>query len=1108
MHNLNKKVKIVRILSFFMVFLFSVHLSFGQEEGLKNIQNFSPTEYHSSSQNWAIIQDNRGVMYFGNSESILEYDGVTWRNIKLSNQSIVHSFAKDSLGNIYVGGIGDFGFLQADSIGKMGYHSLLDKVEKADLDFQNVWYTHYSGKSIFFVTRNTLFRLRNGEIKSWKSENTFGPCITLGDKTYVHSLKKGMLQLVGDSLKISPNGEFFNDKVVFFYIPLAEEKLLVGTAHAGLYIYDLSENQTNIKKNKIEVFKTEIDKLLKSELLYCGKSMQNEKIVLGTINAGAYLIDRQGKLISKINDGLRNNMIYDVAFDKNNNLWLATDNGISKVDINSPISFWDITSGINNAVDDIERFNDTLFFSGFGGMYYIENNQAKTVPGLTTEAYCLIKFKVPDETSKEILLSGTRFKKIAETSHSKAKQVIDKDPWDLFQSNIDPSLLYISDDYGLHIAAYKNQKWELLGKVVGIACDVRQIKEDKNGEIWLSTYINGIIRILPSDDILKPRDIIRYGTKDGLLSIKDTYIYNFDNRFIFVSGLGIYRFDESINQFIPDSTFGSAYCDGSRSVITLTKDNFQRVWISGKKDDKTYINVLMPNEQGEYILLETNNINMLPSMMVSTIYSDNDSIMWIGGTEGLYRIKGTLNDASTSYNTLIRNVIAVEDTLYFGTQSGLNNEKGQLVVKESRPLNYSQNSVEFQYASPFFRKEKSTVYQTWLEGLNKDWSLWSPETEKHYLNLFEGTYSFHVRAKNINNDISTEAVYEFIILPPLHRTFWAYLLYFFFLIGLIYLIVYFYSKRLKTANLKLEKIIKERTHEVEIKNNTLEKQKEKIEIQNKHLQKLNYELGQTNEEIQAQSEKVIVLNSELQQQYIEIEVQRNQLKELLSTRDRLFSIIAHDLKSPFNSLIGLSDILSTDLDDFSAEQIQKIGIAINQSAKSGFKLLENLLAWALSQTGRISYEPENIDINEMLNEVLWSYTGIASQKDSKLLFEAKNEPLVFIDKNMIHTVIRNLVSNAIKFTHRNGSIIISTSHEEQYVLVSIKDTGLGISKEDQSKLFRMDTIISTQGTENEKGTGLGLLLCKEFVEKNKGKLALESSLGKGSTFTIKLPVAE
>lgn len=250
-----------------------------------------------------------------------------------------------------------------------------------------------------------------------------------------------------------------------------------------------------------------------------------------------------------------------------------------------------------------------------------------------------------------------------------------------------------------------------------------------------------------------------------------------------------------------------------------------------------------------------------------------------------------------------------------------------------------------------------------------------------------------------------------------------------------------------------------------------------------------------------QNQELKELNAGLEQK---VEQRTKELRDLNATKDKFFSIIAHDLKNPFNTLIGFSELLLTNLEAYDKEHIKDFVNIINSTSKSAYSLLENLLEWSRAQTGKLKMEPSDINLHDIVEENVNLLNAVAEKKGIKLTSKVDSNTIAFADENMIKTVIRNLISNALKYT-KDGAVTISSFEKDGYVETYVADTGTGISNDNLEKLFRIDVNFSLKGTDEETGTGLGLILCKEFVEKNKGKINVKSELGKGSEFSFTLP---
>jgi signal transduction histidine kinase len=230
-----------------------------------------------------------------------------------------------------------------------------------------------------------------------------------------------------------------------------------------------------------------------------------------------------------------------------------------------------------------------------------------------------------------------------------------------------------------------------------------------------------------------------------------------------------------------------------------------------------------------------------------------------------------------------------------------------------------------------------------------------------------------------------------------------------------------------------------------------------------------------------------------------------ELRKANATKDKFFSIIAHDLRSPFHALYGLTDHISSNFNKLSNRDLKEFIDLIHQSADRLLNLLENLLYWSRTQRGKINFNPKQLKLENIVQATADLLRISANEKNIQLKKECNHHSPVYGDEEMITTVIRNLTSNAIKFTEPQGTVTIKTRERENEILVSVKDDGLGISEENQQKLFRVEANYSTYGTQQEPGTGLGLILCKEFVEKHGGQIWVDSEINKGSTFTFTLP---
>lgn len=272
--------------------------------------------------------------------------------------------------------------------------------------------------------------------------------------------------------------------------------------------------------------------------------------------------------------------------------------------------------------------------------------------------------------------------------------------------------------------------------------------------------------------------------------------------------------------------------------------------------------------------------------------------------------------------------------------------------------------------------------------------------------------------------------------------------------------------------------------------------------------KTEKELIEANEKLRISENELIREAKKLEFINKELELKEKELIELNANKDKFFSIIAHDLRSPFTGLMGVAQFMSKFATEMSSEELQKNAERIYDAARGVFTLLENLLNWSRLQIGAVEFDPASLNLKDMIEQIFSIYKHNAIEKKINLLNNVDIEAKVLADFKMTDAVFRNIINNALKFTPHGGEVKVYTKLRDSEVEIAIEDNGIGIAKEDIEKLFRIDVQYTRSGTNEEKGSGLGLILCKEFVEKNEGKLWVESKINKGSIFKISLPRAK
>ena len=1065
-----QNLKIVLTLCVSVLFLQQV---LANEKGQLHVRNYSPQEYDWYSQVWSITQSHSGLMYFGTRYGVLEFDGVTWRKIKLPGYKIARTIATAPDGTIYVGGHSDIGFLENDVSGMVQYRSLLPKVPVDEQDFGRVWDIGFSEQGVWFVSKNTVLLYSKQKVRAISCEFDLNELIIVDNRVFFQSFDKGMFEYIADSLIYLKNSIGAPADQAWYSSMFSNQKYMLGYVGDGVYELDFGSLHNNTFDNPPVRMIPELDSLFEQYYTYSGIALDHNRMAINFAEYGLVVVDRNGhieKTLTKKN-GLRSDFILSMYHDREENLWLATDNGISKVYVNSPVSFWSGEKQIGTSIVDIHIHNNKFYLASFAGMFSMQGNKLEEIEGISAECNEIETFKVPGTDGRELLLAGTDVEGLCVIKGDSVSEIIKYlRLWTLYQSRLNPNILYIGLDDGLLLYDYNNGDWTNLGKLPGVENAILNIAEGDNGILWLMRE-NDIYKVIPSEDIQNPKEVrVIPLMLEGLFETFYDMVY-YQGKLLICSTSGLFELDMHSERLSPFVGFGAQFSDGSRSVDGINALGTDTVLIWGEENGSYFATWAIKSKDG-YDLEEENRFFYLPQMTIDLVMLDKDSVIWVVGTDGLFKVDPVAQQNEIASEILIRKMLARNDSVVFANDKIL--KKHHAV---HRGISFDLNRLRFEFAAPDFFDEDKTQYSFWLEGLEEDWSAWGNKTSADYYFVYEGDYTFNVKAKNKLGKESPVASLSFTIMAPWYRSTVACILYVLLIIAIWWIIGSQRNKRLRKVNQKLAERIDKRTREI----------------------------VQKNEEIQAQSDHLKQLNNDLQTQNSTIEEQRDQLKELNATKDKFFSIIAHDLKSPFQALIGFSEMLSEEFSDFSEDEVADIICMMNKSATTGFNLLENLLDWANSQTNKITCRPERIRVMELIDSVMGLQCSQAMTKNIKLHVGCPKELTIYADRHMISTTLRNLVSNAIKFSHVGGTIDVFVLEKNNFVTIQVKDNGVGMSNEHLHDLFKIDTITSTLGTSNEKGTGLGLILCKEFVEANHGTIEVQSTVGKGTVFTVELP---
>lgn len=1212
-----------------MLGFFICHSLYAQnppEIGNLFIHNYTGKEYKGYPQNWGIIQDERGMIYAANNIGILEYDGVNWRMIYQSvGTTTFRSLALGKEGRIYLGMEGNMGYLKADSKGEYRFHSLLTYIPEDLRDFLEPWRIYATREGIYFQTQERLFRFTETadgwEVKHWEPEHRFMFCFWLDETLYVHQRNIGLMKLENDELVLIPGGELLVQDRLQVMLPLHKEgadslNYLLFTFTHGAFTYDGHE----VKKYPTN---PAFDAFVNDNPIYKGTLLNDGTIALASIGNGLVIVDREINILQIINSnsGLQDNNVYEVFLAEYpaNYLWLALDRGISRVDVANPMSIYGEELGLHGIVLSVIRYQEHIYAGAAAGLAKLnpQTNKFDLIPGLDGSQV----WQMHEIDGELIVVSGVGISKVIDD------EVVDLIPsingdfttYCLTRSTLDSNRYYAGITGGLAVVEKKaDSSWRKV-QMFPLNKQVRSIEEAKDGTLWLGTTLPGITKVsFPSAiENFNDVDISLLKEEHGLPNLP-TIVRKMDGEMYFLNTKGVFKYQQEENLFHLDTTLSQYTAARDFDDYILKKTPNGDIWL----DIGDGLTLLSAQPNGTY-QVDRSLFRPFSSDAFSNIYVEENGITWIAFSEGLIRYDSRkLQYNSENYSVFIRNVYTKDDSIIYHGDN--------IQVFQDLSLVYDYNQLRINFAAPYFKQEDQTQYQSWLEGFQSDWTTWSHTTEREFINLPEGDYTFHVRAKNIYDTISEEAVLHFTILPPWYRTWWAYLLYLSLGVLTFYLLIRLRTRQLDQQRKVLEQGIRERTREIQQRVDELATVNDVSKAISSQLQtdeliqqvgdqmqqlfnadiayvalldedgetiRFPYGYGDTFPELKLgeglasrvlQSGQPLLINRNSDKKYEELGLERiglaaasyigvpikegnkvqgvlsiqsttteNRFKEedqrLLNTiathvgialhnaglfqkterameraeeaneaKSTFLSTVSHELRTPLTSVLGFAKIINRRLQGKIFPLIQtddpKIQRAIRQ-VKDNLEvvvsegerltgLINDVLDLAKIEAGKFEWDMKPLLPRDVLDRALAATSSLFDQKDLPLHKNiADNLTQVEGDRDRLIQVVINLISNAVKFTDE-GAVTLNAFQENDQLVVSVVDTGMGIAPEDQPKVFEKFKQVGDTLTDKPKGTGLGLPICREIIEQHGGRIWVESEIGKGSTFSFSLPAVK
>ncbi|WP_291725973.1 SpoIIE family protein phosphatase [Bernardetia sp.] len=844
------------------------------QEGTPPMEVFNPSDYNGAPDIRAVMQSKRGFLYVSSTDgSILEYDGVSWNKIPVPCQ-YVNTIKEDKNGNIFfvdmfltcasylrpntktgAWEVMPINFNLPDSIRQSGRVQI--RLHQAN---EEIYFILTSSTPNIFDGISQVYKFENGELQPQKFELPSQKRIFITPQRIFQSQEEGKITVYDfegiqtDSITItitSQQGPYQIEE-------LGKDKFLILTVFDNLWVYDIKTKETKplLSPNEAQIIST-------AQALNFHQ-LNNGNIAVGTVRKGLFILNKEGKIIKNIStaEGLNDDIVMVTTQDQQNQLWAGLYNGINKIDINAPISVWTKREGVlGSTTDNIIKFQNTYFAATISNLLYLDekDNLWKPVEGTNIENHIAGILTLEDDKKHLFVgnINGVYEIVRNDTGGWKVKYILQAGT----QFRIRGVANHISQPNKIYV-------WTLFGGIGYINYEENQTQIQPIESLKETQIIGGVTSIIQGDiwsvtrERRRPFKIDLPTEEVTILPYDSSYVGYYDGEFLLYNGSldSTFKLDSEYKKtYYPElSQVISPYSDEN---LIMARDSLGSIWLF--KAQEFFVRVFRKTEKG----YQRDNFleQSLGKYVVRGIYSDPDdkNIVWVSTSVGVLRAdmsKSEITSASQeNFNTYIRQIKIGKDSVIFDgnfvqTQK-LDNDSTLNIVLANQPkedllsLTFDNNAIAFNVASPFFIEEKQIQFAYFLEGLDEKWSEWTSLNVKEYNNLKEGKYTFKVKAKNYLGQESTEATYQFEVLPPWHRTTLAFVLYFVFGAGIIFGSTRLYTHRLRKQNEHLENMVRERTDQIMQVNTELQQQNEEIVQQRDQLDTKNQQIEEQNKNI-------------------------------------------------------------------------------------------------------------------------------------------------------------------------------------------------------------------------------------------------------------------
>ena len=755
--------------------------------------NFDKNTYGASTQNWDISQDANGIMYFANNSGLLVFDGHYWTTYAVDNHTIVRSVAVAEDGKIFVGAQGEIGYFSPNNKGELTYTSLNYLLESRDKTYADVWDVEVVGNQVYFQTGQNIFHYNGKTLKVIYVGSSVSHLSQIKEEIYIYDNGKGILKLNKSSLAFESIGQtdYFNSNNIEVngILHFQKDTFLITTANKGLLL---------LTKQSIKPWNIPYSNHLIDSRIYCSVRLDKEHFAIGTISKGVFIINKKGQITQHYDrsKGLQINNVLSLYVDSFKNLWAGLDNGIDYIETNSPFAQIYPDNDLKSMGYSINIHNDKIYFGTAIGVFY---NDWKTYYPPTQNA----NFKLLNNTAGQVWKLSQNEDDLFINHHNGIYIVKNERAQKLtarhgawMQLKLDNGK-FLSGHYDGFTLLEKDKTWQ---QSIDFCYSWREscrviVHDAQNKVVWVSHPYRGVFKVTFNDDFTKLIKVDTYNSDHGFPSDFQIYVFKIGDEAVFCSEKGIFSYDNQKDTFVPNERWNDIFGTHIRVKHLVEAPNGDIWYVSD-----TEIGILKIVDGGVYKKVQKDVFPQFANRLVDgfeTIYPYDDNNVFIATEQGFLHYNPTKTLTDSTYNTLIRRVglITSDSIIYggFGLQS-----------KQLSEISYYQNNIRFSFSATYFSDIEHTTFQYFLEGYDKDWSVWINKNEVDYTNLPIGKYTFHVRSKNIQGKISEVASYTFTILPPWYASKLAWIIYCLIIGVLFYSLIFIPKKHFEREKAALE----------------------------------------------------------------------------------------------------------------------------------------------------------------------------------------------------------------------------------------------------------------------------------------------------------------